>query len=150
MAVFFPVMRCEQVERSVGFLVLAAIKLALVLVLLVMFVHVLQKFFVAHLCFAFGNLRSCCSFAFEPSEYQILSGLYDFVFVLICSYEVFSTGHASLLVIFVKDGSAGAANRIEAILAVLRLEDHVHARTAYDQILVSYQVVLKRHWNLRL
>ena len=70
-AVLLPVMCCEQVERSVGFLVLATIKLALELVLLVMFVHVLQKLIVAHLCFAFGNLRSYCSFAFEPSEYQI-------------------------------------------------------------------------------
>ena len=68
MAVLFPVMDCQLIERSEGFLVLAAIKLALILVLLVMFQQVQQKIIVAHICFAFANFRTCCSIAFELSD----------------------------------------------------------------------------------
>ena len=75
MAVFFPVMLCQLIERSVGFLVLAAVKLALVLVLLVVFVHVLQEFIVAHLFLAIGDFGTRRSFAFELSEKQVRFGL---------------------------------------------------------------------------
>ena len=143
-------MHCQLIESSVGFLVLAAVKLALVLVLLVVFVRVRQEFIVAHLFFASGDFGARRSFAFEHSDVQVLFGLKNLVCIFVCVFELFGAGHASLFVIFIEDGSAGAADWIEAICAVLWFKDHVHARTAYDQILVFYQGVLERKRNLRL
>ena len=150
MAVFFPVMYCQLIERIVGFLVLTAIKLAPVLVLLVMFKQVIHKFLVAHLFLAFVNFRTCCSFAFESSEFQVPSGLFDCFFILICVHKVLSTlPRASLVVIIIKQGSAGAANWIETFLAVSWLVDHIQAIRTCDQILVSYIFVFERKWNIR-
>ena len=129
---------------------LAAVKLALELVLLVVFVCVRQEFTVGHLFFAMGDFGTRRSFAFEPSDPQVLLGLKYLVCIFVCVFELFGAGHASLFVIFIEDGSAGAANWIETILAVLWFIDRVHARTAYDQILVFYHGVLERKWNLRL
>ena len=149
-AVFFPVMLCQLIERSVSFLVLAAVKLALELVWLVVLIHVRQEIIVVHLFFAFANFRTCCSLALELSVTQVLFGLYNLVCIFVCVFEIHGAGHASLFVIFVEDGSAGAANWIETICAVPCFKYHVHARTAYDQILVFYQGVLERKRNLRL
>ena len=149
MAVLFPVMLCQLIESSVGFRVLAAIKLALVLVLLVMFIHVLQKFIIAHLLFAFGNFRTCRSIAFEPREEQVHSIRLDFFFIFICGLKLFSTGHAGFFVIFIKDSSAGAANWIETFTAVLWIKDHVHAGAAFEHLII-YLCIWKRSRNLRL
>ena len=149
MAVFFPVMLCQLIERSVGFLVLAAVKLALELVWLVVFSHVLIEFTVAHLFFAIGDFGTRCSFAFEPSDIQVTKGQLNFFTIFVCCYELLGAGHASIFVIFVEDGSAGAANWIETFRAVFWVIDHVHARTAFDHLVIYLGVL---HWsrNLRL
>ena len=149
MAVFLPVMYCQLIERFVGFFVLTAIKLAPVLVLLVMFKQVLHKFLVAHLFLAFGNFRTCCSFAFESSDFQVPFGLYDCFCILVCVHKVYCTVRALLGVILIKHGSAGTANWIETFRAESWLEDRTHAIRTRDQILVSYIVVLERKWNIR-
>ena len=127
MAVLFPVMYCQLIERSVSFLVLTAIKLAPVLVLLMMFKQVLHKFLVAHLRLAFGNFRTCCSIAFEPSNFQVPSGIYDILFILICVLKVFSTLRALLGANSIKHSSAGTANWIETLLAVPGFVYRIHA-----------------------
>ena len=110
MAVFFPVMYCQLIERKEGFLVLTAIKLALVLVLLVMFLQVRQKILVVHLCFAFANFRTCHSLAFELSDFQVPFSLYDLGIIFFCGFEGFTTGRALQVAIFSKHGSFGATN----------------------------------------
>ena len=68
-------MLCQLIDRSVSFLVFAAVKLALELVLLVVLVRVRQEIIVAHIYFALGDFGTRCSFALEPSDLQVLLGL---------------------------------------------------------------------------
>ena len=151
-AIFFPVMLRELVESGVGFLVLAAFELALVLVLFVMLLHVLQKLVVAHLCLAFGNLRTHRSFAFEPSLIQVLLPLLDLGIVFFRGLKRLTAGEAIHIVILEINGSAGFANRVVTLDAVFWLKDREQAGTTVHVFfsLFTELLVLKRFWNLGL
>ena len=107
MTVYFPVMLSQLIERSVGYLVFAAIKHAFVLVLVVVFVRVPQEFIVAHLFFAIGDFGTRRCLAFEPSDSQVLLGLLYLLSIFICVFELLDAGQAFLSIILSRKALQG-------------------------------------------